>query len=117
MVEPVKIASGRSLARQRGRVAGARWPVWLFYVVRYGETWSTSRSMNLSRPCRHLERSLRAVDRSGHDGAQPAHRAFDRQYLLPVYLETGEDKEVVGPVPRRASCASIRRRDGGPIPV
>jgi predicted neuraminidase len=72
--------------------------VWLFYVVRYGETWSTSRiQAKISR-----------------DGAQswsdPIMLSFDQgmmvrgrpivlhngDYLLPICLETGHDTENVG---------------------
>ena len=73
--------------------------VWLFYVVRYGETWSTSRiQAKISR-----------------DGAQtwsdPTILAFEQgmmvrgrpivlhngEYLLPIYHETGADTERVAP--------------------
>lgn len=72
--------------------------VWLFYLTRYGETWSTSRiKYKISR-----------------DGAKtwsdPAMLAFeqgmmvrsrpivlnDGDYLLPIYHETGHDREKVG---------------------
>lgn len=73
--------------------------VWLFYVVRYGATWSTSR--------------IQA--KVSHDGARTWSDAFplaleagmmvrnrpivmsDGTYLLPVYLEDGADTESVGP--------------------
>lgn len=71
--------------------------VWLFYVCRYGETWSTSR--------------IKA--KISKDGAQtwsdPSIIAFEQgmmvrnrpivldsgEYLLPVYLEKGSDREAV----------------------
>lgn len=73
--------------------------VWLFYVVRYGATWSTSR--------------IQA--KVSHDNAETWSDAFvvtqdegmmvrnapivlaDGAYLLPVYHETGHDTESVGP--------------------
>lgn len=73
--------------------------VWLFYVVRYGATWSTSR----------------VQAKVSHDNAESWSDAFvvtqdegmmvrnppivlaDGAYLLPVYHETGHDTEVVGP--------------------
>lgn len=73
--------------------------VWLFYVVRYGATWSTSR--------------IQA--KVSHDNAESWSDAFvvtqdegmmvrnapivlaDGAYLLPVYHETGHDTESVGP--------------------
>lgn len=72
--------------------------VWLFYVVRFGDTWSTSR----------IKAKL------SHDGAQTWSDSFmvaleegmmvrgrpivlaDGDYLLPVYHETGFDQEKVG---------------------
>lgn len=73
--------------------------VWLFYVVRYGETWSSSRimakiskdeaktwsdSMVLSFEAGSMVRGRPIVNAAGH-------------YLLPVYHETGQDTESVGP--------------------
>jgi predicted neuraminidase len=73
--------------------------VWLFYVVRYGDTWSDSRI--------HAKIS--------NDGAQTWSDAFvlgdergfmvrskpivlnNGDYLLPIYHETGHDREFVGP--------------------
>ncbi|MCA9215478.1 MAG: exo-alpha-sialidase [Planctomycetales bacterium] len=73
--------------------------VWLFYVVRYGETWSTSR----------IQAKI------SEDGAQtwsdPTVLAFEEgmmvrgrpivldsgEYLLPIYHETGHDTERVSP--------------------
>ena len=83
--------------------------VWLFYVVRFGETWGTSRiQAKVSR-----------------DGAQTWSDAFplaleagmmvrnrpivlrDGSYLLPVYFEDGADTESVGP----ASVSRFMRFD------
>jgi len=73
--------------------------VWLFYVVRFGETWSTSR--------------IKA--KVSHDGAKTWSDSImvslepgmmvrckpialsDGDYLLPIYHETGHDRERVGP--------------------
>ena len=73
--------------------------VWLFYVVRWGETWSTSR--------------IQA--KVSHDGAQTWSDSFvvteeegtmvrgrpivldTGEYLLPIYHETGHNTELVGP--------------------
>ncbi len=72
--------------------------VWLFYVVRYGDTWSDSRIMG----------------KVSKDGAQTWSDAFmvtyelgtmvrckpvdlgDGNFLLPIYHETGRDREIVG---------------------
>jgi predicted neuraminidase len=72
--------------------------VWLFYVVRWGETWSTSRIQG----------------KVSHDGAKSWSDSFvvsdvegmmvrgrpivleTGEYLLPVYHETGHDTEKVG---------------------
>ena len=72
--------------------------MWLFYVCRFGDTWSTSR----------IKAKL------SHDGAQTWSDSFfvaleegmmvrsrplllaDGDYLLPVYHETGHDTELVG---------------------
>ncbi len=73
--------------------------VWLFYVVRFGETWSTSRiQAKVSRDMAQtwsdafplaLEAGMMVRNSPIvlHDGA----------YLLPVYYEDGHDTESVGP--------------------
>lgn len=73
--------------------------VWLIYVVRWGETWSTSRiqakvskdagatwsdSMVVSETQGEMVRGAPIVLKSGH-------------YLLPIYHETGFHTEIVGP--------------------
>ena len=73
--------------------------VWLFYVQRYGNTWSESRikakisedgaktwsdSMVLSFEMGTMVRGRPIVLNNG-------------EYLLPVYLETGSDREEIGP--------------------
>lgn len=73
--------------------------VWLFYVQRYGDTWSEARikakisedgaktwsdSMVLSFEMGTMVRGRPIVLNNG-------------EYLLPVYLETGSDREIIGP--------------------
>lgn len=73
--------------------------VWLFYVVRFGATWSTSRiEVKLSR-----DRALNWSDASVlalEEGLMVRNRPIvlkSGDYLLPVYKETGNDPERVGP--------------------
>ncbi len=72
--------------------------VWLFYVVRYGATWSSSRiQAKISR-----DRAMTWSDPfpiALEAGMMVRNRPIvlaDGGYLLPVYLETGDDTEVVG---------------------
>jgi len=73
--------------------------VWLFYLTRYGESWSFSRvkakismddtktwsdPINLTWELGTMVQGAPIVTRSG-------------EYLLPVYLEKGNDRESVGP--------------------
>jgi predicted neuraminidase len=73
--------------------------VWLFYVVRFGETWSTSRiQVKISRDGARTwsDPSLLALE----PGMMVRNRPIvlsSGEYLLPVYHETGNDKEEVGP--------------------
>ncbi|MEZ5353469.1 MAG: sialidase family protein [Bryobacteraceae bacterium] len=72
--------------------------VWLFYVVRYGDTWSTSRiQVKISRDgaATWSDASLLALEA----GMMVRNRPIvlpNGEYLLPVYHEMGEDREVVG---------------------
>ncbi len=72
---------------------------WLFYVVRYGDTWSTSRiQAKVSRDHAATWSDAFMV----HDAAGMMVRnrpivLHDGSYLLPVYHETGHDTESVGP--------------------
>jgi predicted neuraminidase len=73
--------------------------VWLFYVVRDGATWSTSRvQLKISR-----DRAATWSDASvlsNEPGTMVRNRPIvvsDGAYLLPAYHETGHDTEVVGP--------------------
>jgi predicted neuraminidase len=73
--------------------------VWLFYVVRYGATWSTSRiQAKISRDLGDTWSDAFMV----HDqpGMMVRNRPIvleDGDYLLPIYHETGENTEIVGP--------------------
>jgi predicted neuraminidase len=73
--------------------------VWLFYVVRYGETWSTSRiQAKISRDNAATWSDAFML----HEGAGMMVRnrpivLSGGDYLLPIYHETGADTESVGP--------------------
>ena len=73
--------------------------VWLFYVVRYGETWSTSRiQFKVSHD--HAETWSDASVLSLDEGDMVRGRPIvlkNGDYLLPIYHETGHDPELVGP--------------------
>jgi predicted neuraminidase len=73
--------------------------VWLFYVVRYGDTWSTSRvQVKVSHD--HAETwsdaSMLVLDEGTLVRNRPIVLA-DGDYLLPLYHETGHDQEMTGP--------------------
>jgi predicted neuraminidase len=72
--------------------------VWLFYVVRFGETWSTSRvQCKISRD--HAETWSDASMLALEEGMMVRNRPIvllDGGYLLPLYHETGHDTERVG---------------------
>lgn len=73
--------------------------VWLFYVVRDGATWSTSRVQLKVSDDRGATWSDASV-LSNEQGMMVRNRPIvlaDGQYLLPVYLEKGDDPEGVGP--------------------
>jgi predicted neuraminidase len=73
--------------------------VWLFYVVRDGATWSTSRiQLKVSRD--RAETWSDASLLANEPGMMVRNRPIvlsDGHYLLPAYHETGHDTEVVGP--------------------
>ncbi len=98
--EPVKIASDPF--RSLGNAVVWQAPgglVWLFYVVRYGETWSTSRiQVKISRDgaATWSDPSVLSLEAGMMVRNRPIVLASG-EYLLPVYLETGEDREIVGP--------------------
>jgi predicted neuraminidase len=72
--------------------------VWLFYVVRFGETWSNSRvQVKISRD--GAETWSDASVLSLEEGTMVRNRPIvlsSGAYLLPVYHETGHDPEKVG---------------------
>lgn len=73
--------------------------VWLFYVVRYGETWSTSRiQAKISRDGAKTwsDPMILAFDEGMMVRGRPI-ALHDGDYLLPIYHETGHDTEMVGP--------------------
>jgi predicted neuraminidase len=73
--------------------------VWLFYVVRFGETWSTSRvQCKISRD--QAQTWSDASMLSLEEGTMVRNRPIvlaSGEYLLPLYLETGNDPERTGP--------------------
>ncbi len=97
---PVKIASDPF--RSLGNAVIWQAPdglVWLFYVVRYGETWSTSRiqvKISRDRAATWSDSSVLSFEAGMMVRNRPIVLASG-EYLLPVYLETGEDREIVGP--------------------
>ena len=73
--------------------------VWLFYVVRYGETWSTSRiQAKISRDGAKTwsDSTILAFEQGMMVRGRPI--VLDNgDYLLPIYHETGADTERTGP--------------------
>ncbi|MGC8641714.1 MAG: sialidase family protein [Isosphaeraceae bacterium] len=73
--------------------------VWLFYVVRYGDTWSTSRvQVKVSRD--HAETWSEASMLVLDEGTLVRNRPIvlkNGDYLLPLYHESGHDTEMTGP--------------------
>lgn len=72
--------------------------VWLFYVCRYGDTWSTSRikaKYSSDRGETWSDPYLIAFEQGMMVRNRPIVLA-DGDYLLPVYLEKGDDREAVG---------------------
>jgi predicted neuraminidase len=72
--------------------------VWLFYVVRFGDTWSTSRIQGkVSRD--GAETWSDAFTITLEEGMMVRNRPIvlsSGEYLLPIYHETGQDTERVG---------------------
>jgi predicted neuraminidase len=83
--------------------------VWLFYVVRYGDTWSTSRiQAKVSRDdARTWSDAFMLHDRPGAMVRNRPIVLHDGDYLLPIYHETGHDTERVG----AGSTSLFLRRD------
>lgn len=73
--------------------------IWLFYVVRWGETWSTSRiQAKISRDgARTWSESFVVSERVGMMVRGRPIVLSTGEYLLPAYQETGFDPEQVGP--------------------
>jgi predicted neuraminidase len=77
---------------------GPQGVVWLFYVCRFGDTWSTSRiKAKLSHDGGQTwsDSFLVALEEGMMVRSRPLLLA-DGDYLLPVYHETGHDTELVG---------------------
>jgi len=73
--------------------------VWLFYVVRFGKTWSDSRiQAKVSRDRAETWSDASMLDlRAGMMVRNRPILLRNGDYLLPVYHETGSDPEIVGP--------------------
>lgn len=73
--------------------------VWLFYVVRYGATWSTSRiQAKVSRDnAATWSDAFVVLQDEGMMVRNPPVVLAGGDYLLPIYQERGHDTEVVGP--------------------
>lgn len=72
--------------------------VWLFHVVRYGDTWSDSRiHAKISRDGAHTwsDPFVLGEERGMMVRSRPI-VLKNGDYLLPIYHETGKDREVVG---------------------
>ena len=72
--------------------------VWLFYVVRYGDTWSTSR-VQVKVSTDHAETWSEASMLVNDEGTLARNRPIvlhNGDYLLPLYHETGHDQEMTG---------------------
>lgn len=97
---PRKLASDPFRALGNGVIWQAPDKVlWLFYVVRFGETWSSSRiqvKISTDRGDTWSDPSLLALEAGMMVRGRPI-VLKDGRYLLPVYQETGEDREIVGP--------------------
>jgi len=72
--------------------------VWLFYVVRYGKTWSTSRiQAKISRDgAKTWSDPMMLMFKKGMMVRGRPIVLADGDYLLPIYHETGHDTEFVG---------------------
>jgi predicted neuraminidase len=84
--------------------------VWLFYVVRYGDTWSDSRvHFKISRDGAHTwsDSYLLTLEAGILVRSHPL-LLKNGDLLLPVYKETGHDKEIVG----TDTASFFLRRDG-----
>ncbi|MBI1792071.1 MAG: exo-alpha-sialidase, partial [Acidobacteria bacterium] len=72
--------------------------VWLFYVIRFGDTWSTSRiALKISTDSAETWSDSHLL--AGEPGMMVRGRPIvvsDGDYLLPIYHEVGDDTESVG---------------------
>ena len=69
--------------------------VWLFYITNYGPTWSTSRikyKLSKDRAQTWTDSDMLAFELGSMVRGRPI-VLNDGDYLLPVYHETGEDRE------------------------
>jgi predicted neuraminidase len=83
--------------------------VWLFYVVRFGETWSNSRiqvKVSTDGAETWSDASMLSLNEGDMVRGHPI-VLEDGDYLLPIYHETGNDPELVGP----ASASLFLRYD------
>ena len=84
--------------------------VWLFYVTRFGDTWSTSRiKAKLSRDGAQTwsDSFLLTMQEGTMVRGQPI-ALTNGDYLLPIYHETGNDTEFTGRTRHLDSCAKHR---------
>jgi predicted neuraminidase len=73
--------------------------LWLFYVVRFGDTWSESRiaaKISLDRGETWSDSSIVALERGMMVRGRPIVLS-NGKYVLPIYHEVGVDRESVGP--------------------
>ena len=74
-------------------------PVWLFYVVRYGKTWSTSR-VQAKISLDNAETWSDAFPLASEEGMMVCNKPIvlsNGDYLLPMYFEGGHDPEFTAP--------------------
>lgn len=86
--------------------------VWLFYVVRYGDTWSTSRiAVKISQDDGQTwsDSSMLGLDEGMMVRGRPIVLSTG-EYLLPAYVEEGNDREIVGPESRSLFLSYDPRR-------
>jgi predicted neuraminidase len=85
--------------------------VWLFYVVRHGKTWSTSRiQAKVSRDqAATWSDAFPLVDEAGMMVCNRPIVRRNGEYLLPIYHETGHDTEFTG---FDSTSLFLRRRPG-----
>ena len=82
--------------------------VWLFYVVRFGETWSTSRiqaKVSKDNAATWSDAFILALE----EGMMVRNRPIvlrDGNYLLPVYQETGRTPSGFRPTALRCFCST-----------